>query len=66
MCGICGTGGISKRLWNDIKSIRPLTKLLGQIFVVLVLFSYGIRIELLTIPILGGDIYIPLLLDKTT
>lgn len=50
-------------LWDDIKNIRPLTKLSGQIIVALVLFSYGFKIELLTNPFLGGEMRIPLFLS---
>jgi UDP-GlcNAc:undecaprenyl-phosphate GlcNAc-1-phosphate transferase len=46
-------------LWDDIKDIRPIIKLLGQVVVALVLFGYKFRIELITNPF-GGEIRIPL------
>ncbi|MFC1674580.1 glycosyltransferase family 4 protein [Candidatus Omnitrophota bacterium] len=50
-------------LWDDIKGIRPLIKLSGQMVVALVLFHYGFRIELLTNPFNGQEVQIPFLLS---
>ena len=50
-------------LWDDTKNIRPITKLIGQIAVALLLFGFGFRIELLTNPFGGGEIQIPLFLS---
>jgi len=50
-------------LWDDIKKIKPITKLTGQIFVALLLFGYGFRIELFTNPFLGGEMQVPLFLS---
>lgn len=50
-------------LWDDIKNIKPIIKLIGQIVVALLLFAYGFRIELLTNPFLGGEINLPLFLS---
>ncbi|NQT00133.1 MAG: undecaprenyl/decaprenyl-phosphate alpha-N-acetylglucosaminyl 1-phosphate transferase [Candidatus Omnitrophica bacterium] len=46
-------------LWDDIRNIKAITKLSGQIVVAFVLFANGFRIELLTNPF-GGEIEIPL------
>ena len=50
-------------LWDDIKNIRPIIKLIGQISVALLLFGYGFRIEVFTNPFLGGVIHLPLFLS---
>jgi UDP-GlcNAc:undecaprenyl-phosphate GlcNAc-1-phosphate transferase len=47
-------------LWDDIKGLRPASKLSLQIIIALVLFVYGFRIKLLTNPFASGEIYIPL------
>jgi UDP-GlcNAc:undecaprenyl-phosphate GlcNAc-1-phosphate transferase len=50
-------------LWDDIRNIGPVLKLLGQVAVALLLFAYGIRIELLTNPFSGVEIQLPLFLS---
>jgi UDP-GlcNAc:undecaprenyl-phosphate GlcNAc-1-phosphate transferase len=50
-------------LWDDIKNIKPITKLTGQIIVALLLFGYGFRIELVTNPLTGAELSVPLLLS---
>lgn len=50
-------------LWDDIKNVKAITKLTGQIIVALLLFGYGFRIEVLTNPFFGGEIHIPLFLS---
>jgi len=50
-------------LWDDIKDIKPLTKLIGQVMVALILFGYGFRIELVTNPLNGAELAMPLLLS---
>ncbi len=47
-------------LWDDIKNITPTVKLLGQIIVALLLFSYGFRVEVVTNIFLGGEYHLPL------
>ncbi|MCQ9205365.1 MAG: undecaprenyl/decaprenyl-phosphate alpha-N-acetylglucosaminyl 1-phosphate transferase [Omnitrophica bacterium] len=47
-------------LWDDIKDIKPRFKLIGQIIVALILFSFGLRIEVLSNPFSGGLIHLPL------
>ncbi len=56
---IGGTLIVILGLWDDIRNIRAITKLLGQVVVALVLFGYKFRIELFTNPF-GGEIHIPL------
>lgn len=46
-------------LWDDVKSIHPLTKIAGQIVASLIIFGYGFRIEMMTNPF-GGVIHFPL------
>jgi len=46
-------------IFHDIKNITPQVKLLGQIFVALILFSNGNRIESITNPF-GGEITLSL------
>jgi UDP-GlcNAc:undecaprenyl-phosphate GlcNAc-1-phosphate transferase len=60
---IAGTGIVLLGLWDDIKNISPFTKLTGQIIIVLFLFTYGFRIELLTHPFFGKEIHLPLILS---
>lgn len=60
---IGGTLIVLLGLWDDIKNIRPITKLIGQIFVALLMFGHGFRIEVLTNPFFGGEIHIPLFLS---
>lgn len=55
---IGGTLVVTLGLWDDIKNIRALPKLLGQAVVALVLFSYKFRVEVITNPF-GGQIHIP-------
>lgn len=50
-------------LWDDIKNIRPITKLTGQIVTALLLFACGFRIKVLTNPFVGGEMHIPLFLS---
>lgn len=50
-------------LWDDLKNIRPIVKLIGQIVVALLLFAYGFRIEVLTNPFFGGEMHLPLFLS---
>jgi len=50
-------------LWDDIKNIGSITKLIGQVIVAFLLFSYGFRIEVLTNPFFGGEMHIPLFLS---
>ena len=57
---IGGTLIVILGLWDDIKNIKPSTKLIGQITVALLMFCCGFRIELLTNPFIGGEIHIPL------
>ena len=47
-------------VWDDVKHLGPLVKLLGQICIVLVLFAAGFRIKVLTNPFVGGEIHVPL------
>ena len=56
---IGGTLIVILGLWDDIRNIRPIIKLVGQVVVALVLFGYKFRIELITNPF-GGQIHIPL------
>ena len=60
---IGGTLIVLLGLWDDIKKIRPITKLIGQIAVALLLFAYGFRIEVITNPFFNGEIHIPLFLS---
>ncbi|UCC94458.1 MAG: undecaprenyl/decaprenyl-phosphate alpha-N-acetylglucosaminyl 1-phosphate transferase [Candidatus Omnitrophota bacterium] len=60
---IAGTLIVILGLWDDIKNIRPFTKLIGQLIVALVLFAYGFRIEVLTNPFSGTEMPIPLFLS---
>ncbi len=60
---IGGTLIVILGLWDDMRNIRPITKLIGQIVVALILFAYGFRIELLTNPFLGGEMHLPLFLS---
>ena len=48
-------------LWDDIKNIRPSIKLFTQFIVALLLFRYGLKIELLTNPFLGDQFRLPIL-----
>lgn len=50
-------------LWDDVKNMSPYVKLIGQMFVVSILFFSGLRIELLSNPISGGQIQLPLYLS---
>jgi UDP-GlcNAc:undecaprenyl-phosphate GlcNAc-1-phosphate transferase len=50
-------------LWDDIKNIRPLTKLAGQIVVALVLFGFGFRVEFLTNLFSGQEMHVSYLLS---
>ena len=50
-------------LWDDIKDVRPLIKLFGQVLVALILFGYGFRIELVTNPLNGAELTMPLFLS---
>ena len=50
-------------LWDDIKNIKPMTKLIGQIAIALLMFTYGFRIEVITNPLSNGEIHIPLFLS---
>ena len=60
--GLLGGGALIMilGLWDDIKNLRPLTKILGQTIVALLLYSWGFRIEVLTNPLVGGEMYVPL------
>ena len=60
---IGGTLIVMLGVWDDIKNIRPIIKLIGQIAVALLLFGYGFRIEVLTNPFFGGEIQIPLFIS---
>ena len=60
---IGGTLIILLGLWDDIKNIKSITKLIGQIAVALLLFAYGFRIEVITNPFFNGEIHIPLFLS---
>ena len=60
---IAGTLIVVLGLWDDIRNIRPIIKLIGQIAIALLLFGFGFRTELLTNPFLGGEIHIPLFLS---
>jgi UDP-GlcNAc:undecaprenyl-phosphate GlcNAc-1-phosphate transferase len=60
---VAGTLIMMLGLWDDIKNIKPIVKLIGQIAVALLLFGFGFRIELLTNPFGGGEIQIPLFLS---
>lgn len=57
---IAGTLIMVLGLWDDLRDIRPIVKLIGQIAVALLLFGYGFRVELLTNPFTGAEIQIPL------
>ncbi|KPL24029.1 MAG: hypothetical protein AMS23_06025 [Bacteroides sp. SM1_62] len=50
-------------LWDDIRDIGPITKLIGQVMVALILFGFGFRIELVTNPFTGAELTMPLLLS---
>jgi len=60
---IGGTLIVILGLWDDIKNIKPIIKLSGQIGVALMLYGFGFRIELLTNPLLGGEMRLPLFLN---
>jgi UDP-GlcNAc:undecaprenyl-phosphate GlcNAc-1-phosphate transferase len=60
---IAGTFIVLLGLWDDVKNIRPITKLIGQIVSALILFAYGFRVELLTNPFTGTEMQLPLLLS---
>lgn len=50
-------------LWDDIKDIRPVIKLISQVAVALLLFGFGFRIVLFTNPFTGSEMHIPLFLS---
>ncbi len=50
-------------LWDDIRDVRPLYKLFGQVIIALLLFSYGFRIKVVTNIFLGGEFHLPLYLS---
>ncbi len=52
---IAGTLILLLGLWDDIKNIKPLIKLAGQVSVALILFYFGFRIELFTSLITGQE-----------
>ena len=60
---IAGTLIVVFGLWDDLKKIRPVIKLIGQVVVALILFVYDLRIELLTNPFIGGEIHLPLFIS---
>jgi len=60
---IGGTFIVLLGLWDDIKNISPITKLIGQIMVALLLFGYGFRVELVTNPLTGAELSMPLFLS---
>ena len=47
-------------MWDDIKELRPLPKLIGQIGAALVAMGFGVRIEFITNPFGSGMIYLGL------
>lgn len=46
-------------IWDDIKNIKPVIKLVSQIIIALILFAFGFRIEVLTNPFVGGEMPVP-------
>lgn len=52
---IAGTLIVLLGLWDDIKNIKPLIKLIGQILAALILFYFGFRIEVFTNPVTGAE-----------
>lgn len=49
--------------WDDIKDIKPYLKLLGQILVAVILFSSGLRIDLLRNPVTAVELQMPVFLS---
>jgi UDP-GlcNAc:undecaprenyl-phosphate GlcNAc-1-phosphate transferase len=58
---IAGTLIVLLGLWDDIKNIKPLIKLTGQISAALILFYFGFRIEVFTNPLTGAETQIHLI-----
>lgn len=58
---IAGTMILSLGLWDDLKNIKPLVKLFGQVLVALVIFYFGFRIELFTSLITGEETQAPMI-----
>ena len=52
---IAGTLVLLLGLWDDLKNIKPLIKLIGQIAAGLILFYFGFRIEVFTNPFTGAE-----------
>lgn len=59
---IAGTFIVVLGIWDDIKEIKPIIKLFGQIAVAVLLFKFGFRVNVLTNP-LQGEMQIPLFLN---
>lgn len=61
--GVVLAGGLAflLGLWDDLRSLRPAWKLLGQAAVALVLYLVGVRISYVTHPFGGGMLYLGVL-----
>ena len=58
---IAGTLVVLLGLWDDLKNIKPLVKLTGQISAALILFYFGFRIEVFTSPFTGAETQAPVI-----
>lgn len=60
---IAGTLILLLGLWDDLKNIKPLLKLIGQVAAGLILFNFGFRIGVFTNPATGAETQVPIILS---